>query len=217
MDTLADYYAKRAPEYERIYHKPERQADLHRLRQSVAATIAGRRVLEVACGTGWWTEVLATTAESVVATDLNEEVLAVARTKPHAGNVLFQRADAFALDQVSGDFDAALAVFWWSHLTSAKLARFLSVLHRRIQPGGLVVFIDNIFVPGSSTPISRRDDEGNTYQMRKLDDGTTTEVLKNFPTDAEIKTTLGNWSRNLLVERLTYFWQARYSSSEQTT
>jgi demethylmenaquinone methyltransferase/2-methoxy-6-polyprenyl-1,4-benzoquinol methylase len=34
-----------------------------------------------------------------------------------------------------------------------------------------VVFIDNMFVPGNSTPLSRTDDRGNTYQQRSLDDG----------------------------------------------
>ena len=41
---------------------------------------AGAKVFEVACGTGYWTEVLARSAASVFATDINDEVLAVARS-----------------------------------------------------------------------------------------------------------------------------------------
>ncbi len=211
MDALARYYAQRAPEYERIYQKPERQADLHTLREFVAQTFTGRRVLEIACGTGWWTEVLSTTARSVLATDINDEVLAVARTKKLGdAPVSFQRTDAFQLDQLAGEFDAALAVFWWSHLTRTDLERFLEILHRRLESGSVVVFIDNIFVPGSSTPISRRDEEGNTYQQRRLDDGSTTEVLKNFPTDEEIARELQDCVRELTISRTQYFWTARY-------
>jgi hypothetical protein len=44
-----------------------------------------------------------------------------------------------------------------------------------------VVFLDNRFVPGSSTPIAESDAEGNTYQVRTLADGSTHRVLKNFP------------------------------------
>jgi len=211
MDALACYYARRAPEYERIYQKPERPADLRSLRDFVAQTFAGCRVLEIACGTGWWTEVLSNTARSVVATDINDEVLAIARTKKlGAASVSFQRTDAFQLDQLAGDFDAALAVFWWSHLTPPDLEKFLQTLHRRLKPGSVVVFIDNQFVPGSSTPSSRRDEEGNTYQQRRLDDGSTTEVLKNFPTDEGITRVLQGQAKELTLCRSQYFWTVRY-------
>ena len=213
MSTLANYYAQRAPEYERIYQKPERQADLSVLRKFVAESFAGRSVLEIACGTGWWTEILATTASSVVATDCNEEVLAVARSKGISSNVSFRRADAFDLRSIAGEFDAGLAAFWWSHLTRADLGKFLHAFAQKLQPGSTVVFLDNIYVEGSSTPISRRDGEGNTYQMRRLDDGSTTEVLKNFPTDEELRAALSGWTGELTVKRLTYFWAACFTLS----
>ena len=135
MNALAGYYAKRAPEYERIYQKPERQADLSVLSEDAAATFVGRRVLEVASGTGWWTQFIARTAHAVTATDINDEVLAIARTKPTSrDNVVFQRCDAFDLQAVEGGFDAALAAFWWSHLTRTELRRFLDGLHQRLKP-----------------------------------------------------------------------------------
>lgn len=151
MDALADYYAKRAPEYERIYQRPERQADLRTLREKVTRIFAGRRVLEVACGTGWWTEVMASSARSVVATDINAEVPAIAKAKLMPADLIScQRRDAFYLDEAEGEFDAALAAFWWSHLTRTGLQRFLCALHSRLRPGSTVAFIDNVFVDGSS-------------------------------------------------------------------
>ena len=54
-DSMARYYAQRAAYYERVYFKPERQADLRQMEAWVAAHFSGRRVLEIACGTGWWT------------------------------------------------------------------------------------------------------------------------------------------------------------------
>jgi protein-L-isoaspartate O-methyltransferase len=65
------YYRRRAAEYDRVYDKLERQEDLESLRTQVASLLAGRRVLEVAAGTGWWTAVYADGAARVVATDVN--------------------------------------------------------------------------------------------------------------------------------------------------
>ncbi|NIP46779.1 MAG: methyltransferase domain-containing protein, partial [Gammaproteobacteria bacterium] len=81
--NLEDYYRRRAGEYERIYEKPERQSDLKRLREIVPALLDGRRVLEIACGTGYWTQFVAERAVSVLATDINDTVLSLARRKAY--------------------------------------------------------------------------------------------------------------------------------------
>jgi len=81
---LADYYAQRAAEYDDVYRKPERQADLARLRELLPPLVAGRRVLEVAAGTGYWTRLLATTAAGITATDINAETLAIAAQREYS-------------------------------------------------------------------------------------------------------------------------------------
>ena len=78
---LAQYYAQRAVEYEKIYLKPERQQSLDSLKSWVSATLSNRHVLEVACGTGFWTQAIAQTALSIVAPDVNSEVLDIAQSK----------------------------------------------------------------------------------------------------------------------------------------
>ncbi len=52
QSSIVNYYAERAAEYERIYQKPERPADLRELRGFVELAVAGAHVFEVACGTG---------------------------------------------------------------------------------------------------------------------------------------------------------------------
>ena len=69
--TMASYYAARAAEYDRLYRKPERQDDLQELARFVEDQFAGAHVFEVACGTGYWTEIVARAAASIVATDIN--------------------------------------------------------------------------------------------------------------------------------------------------
>jgi hypothetical protein len=53
---MLDYYNKRLQEYETVYTKPERQADLNALLARLQTDMSRREVLELACGTGWWTE-----------------------------------------------------------------------------------------------------------------------------------------------------------------
>ena len=208
---LVDYYRRRATEYEAIYAKPERQSDLAVLRQALPQRLVGRRVLEIACGTGYWTALVAPLAASVVATDLAEEPMAIARTKAYPpGRVRFVLADAYQLAEDLGRFDGALAVFWWSHIPLRRIGDFLSSLHRRLQPGARVVLMDNLYVEQSSTPIAERDADGNTYQLRRLADGSENRVLKNFPSEAELRGALRPHAARFAYRALEYYWLAEY-------
>lgn len=191
--SMAAYYAARAAEYEAVYAKPERQADLRRLEAWLPGVFAGRRVLEVAAGTGWWTLHGARDAAFWLATDLNPETLAVARAKAAMPRcVRFATADAYTLDGLGPQrFDAAFAGFWWSHVPRARLAGWLDGLFARLAPGAPVVFIDNRFVEGSSTPIAEIDAQGDSWQLRRLADGSGHRVLKNHPARAEVEAVLG--------------------------
>ena len=210
-DGLVDYYSRRAGEYERIYRKPERQQDLRALREVLAELLRNRDVLEVACGTGYWTGAIAPVAASVLATDASAEVLEIARRKKFpTGRVAFQTADAYRLDQLPGMFDAALAGFWWSHVPSRRRPEFLDGLARRLPPGARVVMMDNRYVEGSSTPIAERDAEGDTYQLRRLDDGSEHRVLKNFTEPAELLELPGRAAARVTLTLLRYFWCLAY-------
>ncbi len=205
---LVDYYAQRAAEYERIYAKPERQADLAVLKLRVAAALAGRRVYEVACGTGYWTQFYAGAATSVFACDYNEAVLEIARTKPvPPDRVQWVRANAFDLPAAPWPCEGGFAGFWMSHLKrGGEAASFLEGYCRRLQPGARLLLIDNAYVEGSSTPLTRVDAQGNTYQERRLTDGSRHEVLKNFPDEAEMRALLAPVAVRVEWERLPYYW-----------
>lgn len=208
---METYYARRAAEYEKIYGKPERQADLGRLRSDLPALFRGERVLEIACGTGYWTPLIAAQAESVLALDYAEETLRIARSKTYErNNVEFQRADAYHLPVRPEKFSACFAGFWWSHVLLERVDAFLKGLHERLSPGARVAFLDNRYVEGSSTPLARRDAAGNTYQERHLGDGSRHEVLKNFPADGELEARLGRIGSEVSVTRYQYYWLATY-------
>src|SRR3954470_17669415 len=119
---MEQYYSKRAAEYERIYDKPERQHELEWLRRRVPELLAGRTVLEVACGTGYWTQFIARKAKKVNACDINDSVLEIAADKPiPKQRVTFFKADAVTLEGVPSGCDGAFAGFWWSHVKKSGI------------------------------------------------------------------------------------------------
>ncbi len=204
---LESYYSKRAAEYEQVYRKPERQQELEWLRHRVPEILRGRTVLEVACGTGYWTQYIAPAAKRVYAGDINESVLEIAREKPiPPGKATFFKADAVSLENVPAGCNAAFAGFWWSHVKKSGITQFVSNLAARLEAGAVVAILDNQFAGWSSTPLSRRDAEGNTYQMRRLANGEQFEVLKNFPTAEELAQAVRPVAREAHLETLTYYW-----------
>lgn len=203
---MAVYYAKRASGYEEIYRLPERQDDLLTLQVRVQELMEGHDVLELACGTGFWTEQIAATAKSVFSTDINPEMIALAKAKNlPAGKVEFalQNINDF---QPERSFTACFLGFWWSHVGRGDQVRFIAQLREKLGKDTVLVMIDNSYVEGGSTPIARTDEDGNTYQFRTLPDGERYEVMKNFPTDSGLRKKLSPITRELRILRLEYYW-----------
>ena len=207
QQSLIDYYARRAAEYEQIYHKPERQAELALLRARLSGAFTGMRVREIACGTGYWTPCIAQTAAEVLATDINEEVLQIARNKAFSqSHVRFEQGDMYDPAPPGSPFNALFGGFIWSHIPLGELDTWLHQLCGSLLPGSKVMFLDNQYVAGSSTPIAHTDDAGNTYQDRRLADGSLHRVLKNFPTDDFLYAQLQSLTCDIEIYRYTYYW-----------
>jgi ubiquinone/menaquinone biosynthesis C-methylase UbiE len=211
--SLKHYYAARAREYDRVYAKPERQNDLRYLEVWLPTVFSGRRVIEVACGTGYWTQFIAPKATHVVAIDATQETLGIARKRVAARNADFLVADAYSLPDQLGRFDAAFAGFWLSHIPRSRIACFLDHLHARLEPGAAVVFLDNLYVEGSSSPIAEWDDQGNSYQSRILADGSSHRVLKNFPSAEDLVKSIARIGENPRFQRLDYYWVLQYDAA----
>jgi demethylmenaquinone methyltransferase/2-methoxy-6-polyprenyl-1,4-benzoquinol methylase len=212
-DPLKDYYAARAPYYDAVYEKPERREDIAFLRNYLPSVFAGRAVLEVACGTGYWTQFIAPAARAMSATDATAEPLAIAPTRPGVDAVHFSLADAYALPASLGRFDAAFAGLWLSHVPIGRRPEFLSAMHRLLLPGARIVLIDNSEVQCRELPIVERDAEGNTYQMRQLRDGSVHRVLKNFPSREELEDMIAGLGTRPSHRSLQNFWLFEYEAA----
>jgi SAM-dependent methyltransferase len=210
---LQEYYNRRAPEYEEKYRRadPVRQAEQSELADHIRRTFVGKRVLEIACGTGFWTREAASVAKHVVATDASEEMLAIARQKsvPY-GNIEFRLADAYDLHSVRGDFDGGLANFWLSHVRKADLARFLDGFHSRLSPGAAVLMADDVFVQGVGGEYVELPGDEDTYKKRKLRDGAEYVIVKNYYTDGALRDLFASYADELHVHVGVCHWWVSY-------
>ncbi len=208
--SMHSYYAARALEYDGIYLKPERQADLRAIESWLPPLFAGASVLEVACGTGYWTQFIAPVADSVLAVDAAPETMTIAKSRVPQEKVTFVVGDAYELPRHNDNFDAAFAGFWFSHVPKQRQLAFLAGLNALLRPGARVVLLDNRYVEGSSSPIIEQDDIGNTYQTRKLADGSTHRVLKNFPSEQDLKTLVAASGQNARLKCWQHYWAFEY-------
>jgi SAM-dependent methyltransferase len=205
-EQSAQFYAKSASNHDRVYDKPERQHDLAAMRTHVADALRGHVVLELACGTGYWTNIVAASADSVVAIDINPEMIALAELRAlPADKVQFRVADAYNLPDDLGEFTAVFVGFWWSHVKREQQEKFLA--HLRSKVGDIVlVLLDDVYVEGSSETVARTDLEGNTYYIGVAPDGGRYEIPKTYPSDSALRKKLASSVREIKIVRLEYYW-----------
>ena len=180
---MDDYWRERAQEYDEIYERddPGRQAELAAERARLQGLVSGKNVLEMACGTGYWTGVMAATAHSLIALDNEPEMLRIARAKEFPIRVDFVQADMFAAPVRKESFDVVALGFWFSHQPRQELDRLFDLLVRPLRPGGLIWMIDNN--PPAEGPQQHtvgRDEQGNNFKRRFLHDGRDYVILKNY-------------------------------------
>ena len=206
-ERSAEFYAKSASSHDRVYDKPERQEDLAEMRELVAETLSGHVVLELACGPGYWTRVIAETADSVLATDINPEMIEMAKLRAlPADTVQYRVADAYDLPGDLGSFTAIFIGGWWSHVQRADQERLLAQLSKKVGKDTMLVLLDDCYVEGSSDTVARTDLEGNTFQIRAAEDGQRYEIPKNYPSDSGLRKKMGSSVREIRITRLEYYW-----------
>lgn len=206
-NQLAQYYAVNADNYDQIYAVEETFDDLDDLQEMIAELLDGHKVLELACGTAYWTELIADVAESVHATDLLPEMIALAETRGLDEDIVsFEVMDAMELPQAEGEYTAVFAAGWWSHVKREEQDKYLKQIRAKLGKDILLVLLDVNYVDNFTTPIARTDAEGNTYQILPGDDGERYEVLRNYPKDSALRKRFAAHGRELRIQRLEHYF-----------
>lgn len=209
---LKEYYRLRAPTYDSLYHRAERQEALDEAAEILKQIFSGKEVLEIGCGTAYWTERISQTAKSIFASDINDSMLDIARNRSYPkNNVIFTREDFYHLNP-GKKFESLFAGFIWSHIPLQELNDFIALMNSYVQSNGTLVFMDNNFVEGSSTDVSHADQFGNSYQTRKLPDDEEFSIIKNFPSEEFLITRLNDKAKSVNFIKLKYWWIINYQN-----
>jgi 2-polyprenyl-3-methyl-5-hydroxy-6-metoxy-1,4-benzoquinol methylase len=190
LTDMADYYRARAAEYDEWWDRkgrydrgPEQNARWFAEMQEVFAALDALDmrgdVLELAPGTGIWTERLIRTAATITAVDASAEMVAINRAKVGSDRVSYVLADLFAW-QPDRRYDGVCFGFWISHVPADRLDAFLRTVAAALVPGGKVFFVDGRREPTTTATNHVLPVVGEQVMTRVLNDGRSYQIVKNF-------------------------------------
>ena len=213
-----DYYRARAAEYDATSQPDSQSADprdleanqewMHAM-QALRSLGDQPRVLELAGGTGRWTEVLAQMTTRLTVLDGAPEMLVINRARVNDDRVRFESVDLFDWEP-GGEYDLVFFAFWLSHVPPDKLDTFMDKVQRAVCPGGQVFIVDE---PGGGQEASGPVQDG-MYQQRSLLDGRVFHIVKVYYDPGEVQLRLlrrgfipgkletGDYFFHLLAKRL---------------
>lgn len=186
-----EYYRARASEYDEWFYRQgrfDRGTELNQQWFNEAAAVKqslhqlGRvdRVLELACGTGIWTQELLNIGNQITAIDASAEMLEINRRKLGVlPQITYQQRDIFTWEPEQ-TYDLVFFSFWLSHVPPALLTTFLQAVARAIGSGGKLFMIDSRFEPTSTASNHTLVDDGNMIKTRKLNNGKEFQIVKIF-------------------------------------
>jgi ubiquinone/menaquinone biosynthesis C-methylase UbiE len=202
------YYRARAPEYDGSAGGSagprSALADGAQLLQGMGPF---ERVLELACGTGIWTQRLLEIGREITALDAAPEMLEINARKVADERVRYRLADLFTWEP-ERRYDLVFAAFWLSHIPPDALAAFLAKVGRAVRPGGELVLVDQ----HAPTDEDRRIAKDGIYATRPLADGRTFTIVKVFYDPSELGDRLTGLGFAVTVHRLDdvfFFLSAR--------
>jgi SAM-dependent methyltransferase len=97
-------------------------------------------VLDIACGSGWGSLLLAEKAKAVQGVDISQEAVEYARREYKAPNLYFLQGSILEIPFPEGTFDIVNSIETFEHVKRFEAEKMISECHRVLKPGGLYVF-----------------------------------------------------------------------------
>lgn len=195
-----EYYRARANEYDQWFYRTGRYDRGEELNQRWFDEVAivktalhqiepVEHILELACGTGIWTQELLQKGQKITAIDAVSEVIEINQRKLQSPKVNYQQWDLFTWEPHQ-QYDLVFFSFWLSHVPPIELNSFFQKVSRSVRPGGQIFMIDSRFEPTSTAKDHILKNDENLYKMRKLNDGQEFQIVKIFYRQDELNNEL---------------------------
>jgi ubiquinone/menaquinone biosynthesis C-methylase UbiE len=212
------YYRARAGEYDewalrqgRYDRGPEANARWHAEVAQVADALHRwlherpiASALEIAAGTGLWTQRIVPEVPRLTALDAAPETLAINRERlgAQAERVSYVNADIFTWEPAER-FDAIFFGFWLSHVPPERFDAFWAKVREWLAPGGRVFLVDSSYNPESTARDHHLEGPEATTVERKLSDGQRYRIVKVFYTQEKLSADLARlgWDTTLTATR----------------
>lgn len=196
-----EYYRARAQEYDRSISGalPVFEPAIHMLTQLGKFN----QVLELACGTGFWTKYLLQISEYVTAADAAPEMLKIAREYAGDEHITYQQLDLFQW-QPTEIFDLVFFANWLSHVPPESLDNFLNKVRASLKVGGCIALVDQHAPSEADSAIAKE----NIYAVRPLEDGREFTIVKAFYNLNELEEKLTKLGFNVTSQKFseTFFF-----------
>lgn len=209
LDEQIAYYRARAAEYDATTMPPGDPFAAH------TAVIQGElrtfdpagHVLEIACGTGQWTAILAELADSVTALDAAPEMLERNRRRVGRPEVRYEVADIFAWTPAR-HYDVVMFGFFLSHVPATRFGDFWARVAGALRPEGRVFFVDE---SDHGAWDEAWEDRARGIVRRTLLDGTAHRAVKVLwePAALEARLRGEGWVASVRAEGPFYWGTAR--------
>lgn len=211
------YYDDRAPEFDSrlIFPDDPLEAQDREVRMALDAFAPEGTVLELACGTGNWTDLLLLHATEVTAVDASARMLELARRKVGHSRVRYVKSDVFNY-QPDASYDAVVFMYWLSHVPPMLFDDFWSRVRACLKPSGRVFFADEShheyrdeeFIQTEPIPLVRRE----------LESGKSYSVVKVFwePSDLQRRLEDLGWIGSVHSTGALYWGSGAFSSLQQS-
>lgn len=196
IKAMKSYYDRRTPWHDSFMSYTDATSFARKAEPILScldSLVAERSIIEIACGTGSWTALLARRAASVFGLDSSERSLDIARKKTSdCNNVTLVPADVYHLDDSLGTFDTAFIAHFLSHVPRSRIPDFLDGVHARLGEAGSVAIVELTPTGELQREFRCFDDENNRICDRELPDGSRHQVIKNFFEEEELRRHLGD-------------------------
>jgi len=215
LQQQIEYYRARASEYDEWWYSKGRydkgealnqqwEAEGQIVRDALHKIPKQAHILELAPGTGIWTQELVKIGEKVTAVDASAEMITINKAKVQSDKVDYIQADLFEW-QPEQQFDMIFFAFWLSHVPPEKFENFLKRVSMMLKPGGTLFIVDSLRNK-MATAKNQNMLESSHIHQRILNDGREFRIIKVFYQQDGLQSDLASVNISAEVQTTTQFF-----------